>query len=397
MNVLVINCGSSSLKFSVVDTQSGANLAQGLFEKLGSDEPAFELASPQLEAPLVGQLEANSAHAAALDRLAVFLASPALEAPIEAIGHRVVHGGEHFTSASLICEETLDAVRSCAALAPLHNPANLQGIETSREHFPSLPQVAVFDTAFHQTLAPEAYLYALPIELYRKHGIRRYGFHGSSHKFVSAEAARQLGKSPDETSIITAHLGNGCSAAAIQNGKCVDTTMGLTPLEGLVMGTRCGDIDPSIILHLSRSYDMSIKQIDTMLNKNSGLLGLSEYSNDMRSLREASSQGNEAATLAISIFVRRLSKSIASLRATLEDCDAIVFTGGIGENDALTRAETIARLKYLGVELDAEANAKACRGGQGIISTESSSTKAIVVRTNEELMIARETAQIIGK
>lgn len=397
MNVLVINCGSSSLKFSVVDTQSGANLANGLFEKLGSEAPAFELESPLLETPLVGQLEASSEHEAALDRLAAFLASPALEAPIQAIGHRVVHGGEHFTSASLICEKTLAAIKSCEALAPLHNPANLQGIQTSQEHFPTLPQVAVFDTAFHQTLKPEAYLYPLPIELYRKHGIRRYGFHGSSHKFVSAEAARVLGKPFEETSLITAHLGNGCSAAAIENGKCVDTTMGLTPLEGLVMGTRCGDIDPGIILHLSRSFKLSIKEIDNMLNKNSGLLGLSEFSNDMRSLREASSQGNEAAQLAISIFVRRLAKSVASLRATIESCDALVFTGGIGENDAVTRADTIARLKHLGIEVDADANAKACRGGQGIISTENSSTKAIVVRTNEELMIARETAQIIGK
>lgn len=396
MNVLVINCGSSSLKFSVVNTQTGADLAQGLFEKLGSEAPAYKLKSPLLESAQTGYLEKASEHTAALDTLAEFLSSAALEAPIEAIGHRVVHGGEHFTSASLISEETLSAIKSCAALAPLHNPANLQGIETSREHFPDLPQVAVFDTAFHQTLAPEAYLYPLPIELYRKHGIRRYGFHGSSHKYVSAEAARLLGTPLRETSLITAHLGNGCSAAAIQNGRCVDTTMGLTPLEGLVMGTRSGDIDPGIILHLARSYKVSIEDIDTMLNKRSGLLGLSEYSNDMRSLREAADEGNEAAALAIKIFIRRLAKSIASLRATLDDCQAIVFTGGIGENDARARAETLQRLGHLGVAIDASANKIAGRESNGIISTNSSTMKAIVVQTNEELMIARETAQIIG-
>ncbi len=396
MNILVINCGSSSLKFSVIDTLTGDDLARGLFDKLGSESPSYKLESALLEQPQKGSLPQGGKHEAALDALASFLASDAVDAEIQAVGHRMVHGGEHFTSACIMDDKALEAVKACSPLAPLHNPANLLGLESSCHHFPNLPQVGVFDTAFHQSLKPEAFLYALPIELYKKHGIRRYGFHGSSHKYVTAEAARILGKPLEQTSVITAHLGNGCSAAAIENGSCVDTTMGLTPLEGLVMGTRSGDVDPGIVFHLHRSLGMSIEEIDTTLNKKSGLLGLSDESNDMRSLREASVKGNEAATLAIAIFTRRLAKSIASLRATLNSCDALVFTGGIGENDAKTRAETLARLEHLGIMLDPEANANAGKGQNGIISQANSPVKAIVIQTNEELMIARETEQLVG-
>ncbi|MDQ8185051.1 acetate kinase [Pelagicoccus sp. SDUM812002] len=396
MNILVINCGSSSLKFSVIDTQTGKDLARGLFDKLGSAAPSYKLESSLIPEAKYGTLPSNSEHEASLDTLADFLASDELQLKIEAVGHRVVHGGEHFTSACLMDQAALDAVKSCSSLAPLHNPANLLGIESSKHHFPDLPQVGVFDTAFHQTIAPEAYLYSIPIELYVKHGIRRYGFHGSSHKYVTAEAARILGKPLEKTSIITAHLGNGCSAAAIENGACIDTTMGLTPLEGLVMGTRSGDIDPGIIFHLHRSLGMSIEEIDTTLNKKSGLFGLSGFSNDMRSLRQASAEGSEAAQRAVAIFTRRLAKSIAGLRATLTKCDALVFTGGIGENDAKTRAETLARLEHLGIKIDSEANSNAGKGRNGIISQENSPTKAIVIPTNEELMIARETEQLVG-
>lgn len=396
MNILVINCGSSSLKFSVIDTASGNDLARGLFDKLGFQKPSYKLESSLLAEPQVGYLPEKGEHEVALEKLATFLASDALEESIDAIGHRVVHGGERITGACFLNETALDAIKACSPLAPLHNPANLLGIESSRKHFPELPQVGVFDTAFHQTMAPEAYLYALPIELYKKHGIRRYGFHGSSHKFVTGEAARILGKPLAEISVISAHLGNGCSAAAIENGLCVDTTMGLTPLEGLVMGTRSGDLDPGIIFHLHRSLGLSIEEIDVLVNKKSGLLGLSELSNDMRTLREASAEGNKAATLAVGIFTRRLAKSIAALRATLVNYDALVFTGGIGENDARTRSETLARLTHLGIEIDEEANAKAGAGRDGIISRENSSVKAIVIQTNEELMIARETEQLIG-
>ncbi|MDQ8198569.1 acetate kinase [Pelagicoccus enzymogenes] len=396
MNILVINCGSSSLKFSVIDTQTGKDLARGLFDKLGSQAPSFKLESPLLSAPKKGNLPGGSEHEASLDALANFLASDEMHLEIEAVGHRVVHGGERFTSACLMDQEALDAVKSCSSLAPLHNPANLLGIESSRQHFPELPQVGVFDTAFHQTIEPEAYLYAIPYELYREHGIRRYGFHGSSHKYVTSEAARILGKPLDQTSIITAHLGNGCSAAAIENGACVDTTMGLTPLEGLVMGTRSGDLDPGIVFHLHRALGLSIEEIDTILNKKSGLLGLSEFSNDMRSLRQASANGNETAKRAVSIFTRRLAKSIASLRAALDKCDALVFTGGIGENDVQTRAETLVRLQHLGMLVDEQANATAGVDQDGIISQANSPVKVIVIPTNEELMIARETEQLVG-
>jgi len=352
--------------------------------------------SSLLDEAKIGSLPANGEHEAALDTLAAFLASDAVKVSIDAVGHRVVHGGERFTGACLMDEKALEAVRACSPLAPLHNPANLLGIESSTHHFPDLPQVGVFDTAFHQTIKPEAYLYPLPMELYRKHGIRRYGFHGSSHKYVTSEAARLLGKPLEETSIITAHLGNGCSAAAIENGTCVDTTMGLTPLEGLVMGTRSGDIDPGILLHFNRALGMSIEKIDTTLNKKSGLLGLSEMSNDMRTLRQAAAEGNEAAKLAVTIFTRRLAKCLAALRATLETCDALIFTGGIGENDRFTREETLARLAHLGIEIDPAANKNAGKDNNGIISTADSQVKAIVIQTNEELMIARETEQVVG-
>lgn len=396
MNILVINCGSSSLKFSVIDTLTGKDLARGLFDKLGSDEPSYKLSSYLLAEDKRGMLPPKAAHEQSLDTLANFIGSDEIQLKIDAVGHRVVHGGERFTSACLMDEPALDAVKACSPLAPLHNPANLLGIQSASHHFPTLAQVGVFDTAFHQSLEPEAYLYAIPVELYEKHGVRRYGFHGSSHKYVMGEAARILGKTPEETSIITAHLGNGCSAAAIENGLCVDTTMGLTPLEGLVMGTRSGDIDPGIIFHLNRALGMSIEEIDTTLNKKSGLLGLSELSNDMRTLREASASGNPAAKRAVDIFTRRLAKSLAALRSTLKNCDAIVFTGGIGENDAKTRAETLARLQHLGILLDPEANANAGRANQGIISQANSPVKAIVIQTNEELMIARETEQLVG-
>ncbi|EDY84993.1 acetate kinase [Verrucomicrobiia bacterium DG1235] len=397
MNILVINCGSSSLKFSVIDTQTGADLARGLFQELGSDSPNYKMESALLGAPNTGKLSPKAEHEEALDALAAFLASDALNISIQAVGHRVVHGGERFTSASLIDDATIEAIKACSPLAPLHNPANLLGIDSSCHHFPDLPQVAVFDTAFHQSLQAEAYLYPIPIELYKEHGIRRYGFHGSSHKYVTAEAARILGKPLDETNLITAHLGNGCSAAAVENGSCVDTTMGLTPLEGLVMGTRGGDVDPGILLHLHRALGMSIEEIDTMLNKKSGLLGLSQFSNDMRSLRQASAEGNSAATLAVSIFTRRLAKSISSLRATVKSLDALVFTGGIGENDWRTRSETLQRLEHLGIVIDPEANQNAGKDQNGIISQANSPVKAIVIQTNEELMIARETEQLVEK
>ncbi len=396
MNVLVINCGSSSLKFSVVDTSSGQDLASGRFEELGGTSPVGILSAHGSSENLSQALPNGAAHAAALKSLAEFLAGPEnADLSIAAVGHRVVHGGERFTAAAQIDDEIEAAIESCSTLAPLHNPANLLGIRSARSSFPKLPQVAVFDTAFHQTLQKEAYLYPLPIDLYEQHGIRRYGFHGTSHKYVAGEAARRLGRPLEETCLITVHLGNGCSAAAIQDGRCVDTTMGLTPLEGLVMGTRGGDVDPGIILHLHRALGLSIEEIDTILNKRSGLLGLSAESNDMRQLRAKAAEGNQTAQLAIAIFIRRLAKSISALRSTVSRLDALVFTGGIGENDEATRAETIARISHLGFELDPAANAAVRSNGGGPITSSDSPSAALVQPTNEELMIALETRDLL--
>ena len=394
MIALVINSGSSSLKFSVVDTANGKTLANGLFDKLGSDAPTGKLKAPGLLDTLEKTLPAGASHAESLTVLAAFLAEAKKSGlEIQAVGHRVVHGGERFGGSLILDEETLQGVEACNGLAPLHNPPNLLGIRKALEIFPGLPQVGVFDTAFHSTLPKENYLYPLPLQLYREHKIRRYGFHGSSHKYVSIETARRLGIDLDKVRLITAHLGNGCSATAVQNGKSVDTTMGFTPLEGLTMGTRSGDIDPGILFYLYRNANMSIDEIDNLLNKKSGLPGMSEISNDMRTLREKANAGEEKALTALKVFILRLAKSLASLRVSLDGLDALVFTGGIGENDPQTRAETLAYLGHLGFELDEAANAKHGADNHGIITKPGSKSLAIVVQTNEELMIAQE-AQI---
>ena len=398
MDVLVINCGSSSLKFSVLNTGSGQERARGIFARLGGERPDFEIRRPDATDPVEqAVLPAGYAHREALDRLAGWLAEPAQhDLAIAAVGHRVVHGGEHFTKATRVDDDTLAAIEACCPLAPLHNPSNLLGIRRTRDHFPNLPQVAVFDTAFHQTMPAEAYLYALPMSWYREHGIRRYGFHGSSHKFVVGEAAALLGRPLEETNLITLHLGNGCSAAAVAGGQVVDTSMGLTPLEGLVMGTRSGDVDPGIVLHLQRSLGLSVAEVDDTLNQRSGLLGLSELSNDMRELRRAAGGGHDGARQAIDVFGYRLAKSVSALRAALTGLDAIVFTGGIGENDAETRTETAGRLRHLGLELNENANAAAVRGARAVISSPDSPVRVLVIPTNEELMIARETDQVLS-
>lgn len=396
MNILVINCGSSSLKFSVVDTETGRALASGIFDKLGSEQPTARLNPHGADLGREDTMPAKADNRAALEALSRFLHEPANQSlDIKAVGHRVVHGGEHFRAASEITADTLAAIDACNDLAPLHNPANAEGIRMALQYFPELPQVAVFDTAFHQTLDRETYLYPLPQHLHRDHGVRRYGFHGTSHKYVCHEASRILDKPLDQVRLITVHLGNGCSATAIQNGRSVDTTMGLTPLEGLVMGTRSGSIDPGIIFHLHRSLGMTINAIDDLLNKRSGLLGISGSSNDMRTLRQQADGGDESAALAIRIFNRRLAKAIAALRCEIDGLDAIVFTGGIGENDARTRAETVDRLGFLGVDLDPVANRTGGNDTGGVISTPTSASKLLVIRTNEELMIAREAKQTL--
>ncbi len=389
--VLVLNCGSSSVKFAVIETSSGDSLVTGLVENLG---PNARLKGKSSEGFHESILAAES-HGPALEVVVQYIDNLHLLAEIVAVGHRVVHGGERFSGSVRIDEQVLDAIRACSDLAPLHNPANLIGIEVATRVFPSLPQIAVFDTAFHQTIPAYAYLYPLPQNLYAEHGVRRYGFHGTSHRYVSAQTARILQKDPAELCIITAHLGNGCSATAIAAGKSVDTTMGLTPMEGIPMGTRSGTIDPGIFFHLHQSMGWDFDRINKLLNKESGLLGLSGLSNDMRTLAEARANGHEGANVAIEVFCYRLAKEIAALTVALPRLDALVFTGGIGENSAPVRARTMELLTVLGFQLDAVANSQHGRTTNGCISLPNSRL-TLVVPTNEELLIALDAEALVS-
>ncbi|GAB6259790.1 acetate kinase [Photobacterium sp. 53610] len=392
--VLVLNCGSSSLKFAVVDAVSGDEHLTGLAECLHLPEARikWKLDGAKHEA----QLGNGAAHEEALAFMVetILASKPELAENLKAIGHRVVHGGEQFTQSALIDDAVLKGIESCATLAPLHNPAHIIGIKAAQKAFPSLKNVAVFDTAFHQTMPEEAYLYALPYKLYKEHGIRRYGMHGTSHLFITRETASRMGKPESELNIINCHLGNGASVCAIKNGKSVDTSMGLTPLEGLVMGTRCGDIDPAIIFHLHDTLGYTIDQINTMLTKESGLAGLTEVTSDCRFVEDNYGQKEEA-TRAMDVFCHRLAKYVASYTATLDgQLDAITFTGGIGENSAPIREMVLNRLKIFGIEVDSEKNLKARFGGEGVITTENSRVPAMVISTNEELVIAEDTARL---
>ncbi len=387
--VLVINSGSSSLKFSLIDGIREEVLVQGLAEALGSVDAVLHVMRPDQpkETRAIPGAHHSQAMAAVLEVIEEFC--------IAAVGHRVVHGGEAFSESVLIERETLTAIQSCVPLAPLHNPANLAGIEAARERFPALPHVAVFDTAFHQTMPPQAFHYALPHALYENHRVRRYGFHGTSHRFVSAESARLLDCDPADMQIITAHLGNGCSACAVKNGQSVDTTMGFTPLEGLVMGTRSGDIDPNLHEFLANTLGKSLGEITAMLNRESGLLGISGLSNDMRTLAAAAENGHVRAGLAIDIFCYRLAKGLLGLAAGLDRIDALVFTGGIGEHSAAVREKTLSHLQILNPVLDAELNSNHGRASHGRITAPTSGVLALVVPTNEELVIAREAMRFL--
>ncbi len=385
--VLVINCGSSSVKFALIDMATEHPLITGLVECVGSAEASLswkqagvkgEKALP--DAGLVG----------CLNEVIAVLPS---EAEVVAVGHRVVHGAEEFSGSVLICDKVMAALERCSALAPLHNPANIAGIRAAKKVFPLLPQVGVFDTAFHQTLPKHAYLYPVPYDWYTELGVRRYGFHGTSHRYVAEETARRLGQPLADLSVIIAHLGNGCSACAVEAGKSVDTTMGISPLEGLVMGTRSGDVDPSLHEFISKAKGWSLERIMTALNKESGLLGISGQSNDMRTLVNAADEGNERAALAIDVFAYRLAKAIMALTAALTKLDAIVFTGGIGENSYKVRAKTLGHLKVLGLQVDDALNAKNGDEATGRI-TVADCLPVMVVATNEELMIARETLNL---
>ncbi|GIB98521.1 acetate kinase [Vibrio cholerae] len=391
--VLVLNCGSSSLKFAVVDAQSGEQHLSGLAECLHLPEARIKW---KLDGKHEAQLGEGAAHDEALSFIVetILASKPELAAQLKAIGHRVVHGGEQFTQSALIDDAVLKGIEDCAALAPLHNPAHIIGIKAAQKAFPELKNVAVFDTAFHQTMPEEAYLYALPYKLYKEHGIRRYGMHGTSHLFIAREAAERLGKPANELNIINCHLGNGASVCAIKNGQSVDTSMGLTPLEGLVMGTRCGDIDPAIILHLHDTLGYSVEKINTMLTKESGLLGLTEVTSDCRFVEDNYGQKEEA-TRAMDVFCHRLAKYVAGYTASLDGrLDAITFTGGIGENSAPIREMVLNRLAIFGITVDSAANLKARFGGEGVITTADSRIPAMVIATNEELVIAEDTARL---
>lgn len=393
--VLILNSGSSSLKFAVLDPESGYESLSGIGDALGGPQPSLEWKYGGRKQ--ARQLESGADHSAAIDALVALLREevPELEECLIAIGHRVVHGGEHFSRSVLIDRKVIDAIKDCASLAPLHNPPGLLGIRAALEAFPQLPQVAVFDTAFHQTLPEHAYLYALPYSLYREHRLRRYGMHGSSHRFVCERAAQLLGTPLEETNIISAHLGNGASVSAIKGGASIDTSMGLTPLEGLVMGTRSGDVDAGLLMHLGESLGYSLERINQLLNRESGLLGISGLSNDCRELERAAANRHRGAQLALEIFCYRLAKYIAAYTVPLRRINAVVFTGGIGENSSWIRERVLHWLGALGYRADTALNARMCRGAEGSI-TPANNPLALVIPTNEEWVIARDAADIVA-
>ncbi|WP_339094319.1 acetate kinase [Deinococcus sp. VB142] len=391
MWTLVLNSGSSSLKFALLNPATGELRLSGLAERLGAGEASIRLERD-------GQRETRAlnggSYGEALGEVLKELDALNMRHEVRAVGHRVVHGGESFSAPVQVTPDVLEGVRACVPLAPLHNPANILGIEAAQQAFPGLPHVAVFDTAFHQTMPEVAYRYAVPEEWYKQHGVRRYGFHGTSHQYVAGQAAELLGRPLQELNLVTAHLGNGSSVCAVAGGRSVDTSMGLTPLEGLVMGTRSGDLDPGIPDYLARQAGLSLTEITAALNKKSGLLGLSNLTNDMRELETAAADGHAGARLALDVFVYRLAKYIAGMTAALGRLDAVVFTGGIGENSALVRAEVLNRLGVLGLKLDSDANGNLPRGKAGVIS-QAGGPAALVIPTNEELSIARETARLV--
>ena len=398
MKVLVINCGSSSLKYQLIDSVSEEVLAKGLCERIGIDgRLVYQKAGLDKEISELSMPTHKEAIKYVLDALVnEKTGAIASLAEIEAVGHRVVHGGEKFASSVVINEEVIKNVEECSDLAPLHNPANLIGINVCAELMPGVPMVAVFDTAFHQTMPAKAYIYGLPYEYYEKYKIRRYGFHGTSHSFVSKEMAAFLGLDLNNSKEIICHLGNGASVSAVVNGKCVDTSMGLTPLEGLVMGTRSGSLDPAIVEFIGKKENMDATEVLNVLNKKSGVLGVSKgLSSDFRDLGDAANEGNDKAQLALDVFAYNVAKYIGAYAASMNGVDAIAFTAGIGENDPSTRERIIGYLGYLGITLDKEANAK--RGDNMVISTPDSAVKVCVIPTNEELAICRDTVALVTK
>ena len=397
MKVLVINAGSSSLKYQFLISETGEVLAKGGAERIGLDD-AFIIHSK--DGPEKVKIEADLPnHKEAVEKVLEILTSAehgviSSMMEIDAVGHRVVHGGEKFAHSAIITPAVKATIRVCIALAPLHNPANMTGIEACEAAMPGVPQVAVFDTAFHQTMPAAAYMYALPYEMYEEYRVRRYGFHGTSHGYVAQCAADMLGKPIEELKIVTCHLGNGSSIAAVKYGKCIDTSMGLTPLAGICMGTRCGDIDPAIVTFLMGKEGLDMKGIDAMMNKKSGVLGVSGVSSDFRDLYEASDAGNDRARLAIDMYIYQCKKYIGSYAAAMGGIDAVVFTAGVGENNDDIRERAVEGLSFMGLSIDKEKN-RGLRGVAANVSAADSSAQVLVIPTNEELAIARETEKMV--
>lgn len=399
MKILVLNCGSSSVKYKLIDTDTDVTMAEGGVEKIGLEDGFLKFKKPDgsKEIKQLGLIDHKAAVMAILENLT----DPNVGCiksfeEIDAVGHRVVHGGEKFASSVLITNEVIQQVKDCYDLAPLHNPANITGIEAITALLPDVPQVGVFDTAFHQTMPARSFMYAIPYEYYKNDGVRRYGFHGTSHRYVSQRAAEILGEPIEKLKMVTCHIGNGGSITAVDGGKSIDTSMGLTPTEGLMMGTRTGDIDPGAITYLMTKHGMSASDVQTLINKKSGVAGISGISNDMREIEAAVNAGDPRAKLALDMYELRILKYVGAYAAEMGGLDVIVFTGGVGENQTGVRENVCEPLKFMGVEIDKELNA-VTRGTETIISTPSSRVKVLIVPTDEELTIARDTQEIVSK
>ena len=398
MKILVLNCGSSSLKYQLIDMSNEEVLCVGLVERIGIEGSVLKQEKDGVEGKLIVEQPMKN-HQDAIKLVLDAVVDPQYGGvkdikEVEAVGHRVVHGGEKFAGSVLITDEVKAALEECIELAPLHNPANIMGIEACEAILPGVPMVGVFDTAFHQTMPKSSYLYGLPHELYTKYGVRRYGFHGTSHRYVSQRAAAMLGKNIEDCKIITCHLGNGASVAAIDGGKSVDTSMGFTPLEGLIMGTRCGDIDAAILPFLMEKEGLDAKGLSDLMNKKSGVYGMTGISSDFRDIEDAAAQNNELAQVALESYAKKVKKYIGSYAAEMNGVDAVVFTAGVGENGIDMRADIMANMDFLGMKLDEEANK--VRGKERVISTEDSKVKILLIPTNEELMIARDTLELVN-
>ncbi|WP_281677394.1 acetate kinase [Porphyromonas endodontalis] len=399
MNVLVLNCGSSSVKYKLFQMPEGKVLAQGGVEKLGLSDSFLKLKLPSGEKVVLEKDMPE--HTVAIDFILKTITGSEYGcikslSEIDAVGHRLVHGGDKFSESVVITDAVVESVKQCIDLAPLHNPSTLKGVAAVTELIPGVPQVGVFDTAFPQTMPQRAFMYALPYEYYEKYGVRRYGFHGTSHRFVSKRACEFLGLDYNKARIITAHIGNGASMCAIKEGKCIDTTMGLTPTEGLMMGTRVGDVDPGALVFIGEKEGLSMAQLSEVINKKSGVLGVSGVSSDMREIEEAISQGNERAKLALEMYDYRIKKYVGAFTAAMGGLDLLIFTGGVGENQTTTREYVCEDMQYMGIEIDRTLNAK-IHGDEALLSTKESKVKVVVIPTDEELMIALDTVALTSK